>query len=143
MTGKLEHARLTYQRRERFMRRNHENAGIGRLPGGRRAGSALTSLCFAVMLGASSLGCSREDVESSPSSGNDAAENALIQAHLESHGYDTSTLQFESDTVTVEDDMLFSRAALLDEAQAEATGTVEKGYFLDGGKFVGNRVALS
>jgi hypothetical protein len=125
------------------MRRNHENAGMGRLPGGHRAGSALTSLCFAVMLGATTLGCSGEDVESSPGSGNDAAENELIQAHLETHGYDTSTLQFEGDTVRVEDDMLVSRAALLDEAQAEATGTVEKGYFLNGGKFVGKRIALS
>jgi len=96
-----------------------------------------------VLLGATAMGCSGEDVESSPGSGDDAAENALIQEHLESHGYDTSTLEFEGDTVRFEDDMLLSREVLLDEAQAEATGGVEKGYFLNGGKFVGKRIALS
>jgi hypothetical protein len=126
------------------MRTNHENAGIRRSPGARRAGSALISLSFAVTLGATTMGCSGESVsEEAPGSGNDAAENALIQSHLEAHGYDTSTLQFDGDTVRVEDDMLVSRAVLLDEAEAEATGTVEKGYFLNGGKFAGKRVALS
>jgi hypothetical protein len=92
------------------------------------------------MLGATTLGCSGDVTAVN---GQYEAENELIQDHLEIHGYDTSTLQFEGDTVRFEDDMLLSRATLLDEAQAEATGTIEKGYFLNGGKFAGKRIALS
>src|SRR5690349_20449435 len=122
------------------MQRNYARAGIWRLAGGQRAGAALTSLSLAVMLGATSTGCSGDFTSVN---GQYEAENGLIESHLADHGYDTSTLQFEGDTVRFEDDMLLSRTMLLDEAQAEAAGTVEKGYFLNGGKFAGKRVALS
>ena len=134
------------------MRSNHENAGMRRSPGERRAGAALISLSFAVALGATTIGCSgastSEEAESSglsrtAGSENDPAENALIQAHLEGQGYDTSTLRFDGGTVIVEDDMLMSRAALLREAEAEATGAVEKGYFIIGNLFAGKRIQLS
>ena len=112
------------------MRRIQENA---------RARSALVPLSLAAVLG---LGCSGEfpaaditsestpandAVESSPS--NDAAESALIEAYLAGRGFDTSNLQFEGDEVIVEGGMVVQRAVLLDVANAEASGVVEKGYF--------------
>ena len=104
---------------------------------------ALMSLSFAVTLGATALGCSGEDISTIANS-NDPAENALISSHLEAHGYDTSSVQFAGDTVIVEDDMLMSRAVLLGEAEAEASGVVEKGYFISPGPlFAGKRIALS
>jgi hypothetical protein len=135
------------------MRRNHENPGI-RCPQGSRALSALLSLSFAVTLG---VGCSGEGTaesndttEGAPSNNaaeeaqsNDAAEDALIQSHLEGRGYDTRTLQFRGDKVIVEDDMVMSRAVLLDEAEAEATGVVEKGYFRSTTLFGGKRIQVS
>ena len=131
------------------MRRNQESADICREPGEHRALSALISLSFAVTLGATSVGCSEENIyegadsSRTPASEHDAAEDALIQAHLEDQGYDTSTLRFEGDAVVVEDDMLMSRPVLLREAEAAASGVVDKGYFIVGPLFAGKRVALS
>jgi hypothetical protein len=133
------------------MRRNHENARIDCSQGGHRRLSALISLSWAVTLGAASSGCSGEftseplgsnhAAEEAPS--NEAADNALIESHLQTQGYDTSHVQFQGDTVIVEDDMLMSRALLLDAAEAEAAGDVEKGYFLFGPLFAGKRINLS
>lgn len=105
-----------------------------------RNNHTLISLSFAVALGA--LGCSGEDI-STIAGPNDPAEDALISSHLEAHGFDTSTLLFEGDTVVVEDDMLMSRAVLLDQAEAEASGFVEKGYIITGPLFAGKRIGLS
>src|SRR5688572_30236593 len=129
------------------MQKNHESAG---------AWSALVSLSLAAALG---LGCSGEfpsaevtsettpltdASESAPS--NDAAENALIESYLANRGFDTSNLQFEGDEVIVEGGMAVQRAVLLDAADAEASGVVEKGYFRDGAGgavFSGKSIKLS
>jgi hypothetical protein len=94
------------------------------------------------------FGCSGEfpsgEVSSESAPADDPADNALIESHLEGHGYDTSTLQFQGDTVLVEDDMEMSREVLLDAAKAEADGDVEKGYFYSTGTlFAGKRIQLS
>jgi len=133
------------------MRRNHEKAGIRCSQDKRRALSALISLSVVVTLGATSVGCSGEAVSEEAESSdtrasaiaNDPAENARIQSQLEARGYDTSTLQFQSDSVIVEDDMVMSRAQLLAEAEAEATGVVEKGYFSGTTTFSGKSINLS
>jgi hypothetical protein len=140
------------------MRKNHENASIHRSQGRHRAWSALISLSLAAAMGVSAVGCSGQGVSEEAAS-NDAAarreralepepndavsEDALIKSHLQARGYDTSTLQFQGDTVIVEDDMAMSRAVLLDEAEAAATGVVEKGYFHTTGLFSGDRIQLS
>jgi hypothetical protein len=124
-----------------------ENASLRRWRDGHRASSALISLSFAAMLGVPAAGCSGEgdfgEGVSKTAESNEAAENALIEAHLQTRGYDTSTLQFGRDTVVVEDDMVMSRAVLLDDAEAEASGVVDKGYFHTTGLFSGKRIALS
>lgn len=127
------------------MEKKHDNAHDCRSPGKHRTVSTLIALSLAVTLGAT-IGCSGEDAfqsAESPASERDAAENAVIQAHLEDQGYDTNTLRFDGDAVVVEDDMLMSRAALLEEAEAAASGVVDKGYFITGPLFAGKRVALS
>jgi hypothetical protein len=113
------------------MRRNHENA---------RAWSVLVPLSLAAALG---LGCSGEfPSESAPAT--DAADNELIESYLARHGYDTSDLQFGSDLVVVEGDMGMARADLLEAAEAEASGVVEKGYFIPTNRlFAGNKIRLS
>jgi hypothetical protein len=121
------------------MRKNHGNPGIHAPQGSHRALSALISLSLAVTLG---VGCSGEGITEEAQS-SDAAENALIQSHLEGRGYDTSTLQFEGEKVIVEHDMVMSRALLLAQAEAAATGLVEKGYFKGTTRFSGKRIALS
>jgi hypothetical protein len=110
--------------------------------------SVLISLSLVGTLG--TLGCSGEDISTIGNS-TDPAEDALISSHLEALGYDTSSLQFSGNTVIVEDDMVMSRAVLLGEAEAEASGVVEKGYFiadqnhtsLPGPLFAGKRIQLS
>lgn len=99
-------------------------------------------LSAAATLGAAAIGCSGE-FPSENAESNGAAEDALIEAHLEERGYDTSTLQFQGEAVVVEDDMLMSRSVLLEEAEAAATGVVDKGYFITGPLFAGKRVQLS
>ena len=124
------------------MRKNKMNASSHRssTSGG---WSALITLSLAGSLGATSLGCSGEDLSTITAS-NDPAENALISSHLEAQGYDTSSLQFAGDTVIVEDDMVMSREVLLGEAEAEASGVVQKGYFISPGPlFAGKRIGLS
>jgi hypothetical protein len=128
------------------MQKHYETAGIRCAQGKPRALSALISMSFAVTLGATVVGCSGEgaSVEGvSETESNDAAEIALIESHLDGRGYDTSTLQFQGDTVMVEDDIEMSRAALLDAAEAEANGDVEKGYFNSAILFSGKRIQLS
>jgi hypothetical protein len=105
-----------------------------------RNNHALMLLSLAATLGA--LGCSGEDI-STIVGPHDPAEDALISSHLEAQGYDTRTLHFEGDAVVVEDDMVMSRGVLLGEAEAEASGVLEKGYFITGPLFAGKRVALS
>jgi len=141
------------------MRRNQENARIACAQGSHRAWSALISLSLAVTLGVTTLGCSGEfpsdevTSESTPSNdasesapSNDAAENALIESYLANRGFDTSNLQFEGDEVIVEGGMAVQRAVLLDAADAEASGVVEKGYFHGGAAgagFSGKSIKLS
>jgi hypothetical protein len=103
--------------------------------------SALIPLSLAATLGFTTLGCSG-DVTSV--NGQYEAENALIKSHLTDHGYETSDLLFSRDEVVVEGDMAMSRELLLDEAEAEASGVVEKGYRqVDNQGFVGKRIQLS
>jgi hypothetical protein len=133
------------------MRKDHENAAIRRSQDRHRTLSALISLSVAVTLGVTAIGCSGQGIseEAVPSDtqastiDDNPAENALIGAQLEARGYDTSTLQFQGDTVIVEDDIVMSRAVLLHEAEAEATGVVEKGYFLGTNTFSGKSINLS
>ena len=133
------------------MRKDHENAAIRRSQDRHRTLSALMSLSVAVTLGVTAIGCSGQGIseEAVPSDtqastiDDNPAENALIGAQLEARGYDTSTLQFQGDTVIVEDDIVMSRAVLLHEAEAEATGVVEKGYFLGTNTFSGKSINLS
>jgi hypothetical protein len=120
------------------MQKNHESAG---------AWSALVSLSLAAALG---LGCSGEfpsaEVTSETTPSNDAAEDALIESYLANRGFDTSNLQFEGDEVIVEGGMAVQRAVLLDAADAEASGVVEKGYFRGGAGgpvFSGKSIILS
>jgi hypothetical protein len=121
------------------MQKNHESA---------RACSALVPLTLAAALG---LGCSGEfpSAEVTPESApaNDAAENALIESYLAKRGFDTSNLQFEGDEVIVEGGMAVQRAVLLDVADAEPSGVVEKGYFHNPGSvgsgFSGKSIKLS
>ncbi|MET0413405.1 MAG: hypothetical protein ABW217_19005 [Polyangiaceae bacterium] len=130
------------------MRRNHENAGIRCSQARHRALSALITLSLAATLG---VGCSGEGIAeeagathpAEEAEANDPAENALIESHLQARGYDTSEVQFQGDSVIVEGDMQMSRALLLDEAEAEATGLVEKGYFHGTTLFAGKRIQLS
>lgn len=147
MTGKLERRRETHPRRERSMRKSHENAIIQRSQRRHRSLSTLISLSFAATLGGTTIGCSGEGVSGEDASeeaqSNDAAENALIEYHLGGRGYDTSTLQFQGDTIIVEGDIEMSRAELLDDAEAEATGVVEKGYSTGTRVFAGQRIQLS
>lgn len=131
------------------MQRNHD--GMCRSHARHRASSALTSLSLALLLGASAIGCSGESLSDEAGSSHaadeagaeDAAENALIESHLQTQGYDTSTLRFQGDMVIVEDDMLMSRALLLVEAETEANGLVEKGYSLNTPNFAGKKIQLS
>lgn len=115
-------------------------------PGRHRALSALISLSFAATMGITAPGCSGEDVSGedvSDGESSEAVENALIESHLQARGYNASTLQFEGDTVIVEHDMEMSRAVLLEEAEVEASGVVDKGYFHNSRLFSGRRVQLS
>lgn len=98
------------------------------------------------------IGCSGEVPAELPSESapakhaaeNGAAENELIESYLAGRGFDTSDLQFEGDEVIVEGDTGMLRAVLLDAAQAEASGVVEKGYFNPGNAlFSGKRITLS
>jgi hypothetical protein len=129
------------------MRRNQENASARGCRNMRRAGSALITLTLAATPGVTAAGCSGEDAFeealSRSAESNEAAENALIAAQLGARGYDTSSLQFGGDTVVVEGEMVMSRTALLDDAEAEATGVIDKGYFHTAGLFSGKRIALS
>jgi hypothetical protein len=132
------------------MVKNQENASSCCSQGRHRTLSALISLSLAGALGVTTIGCSGESIaevtteEATQGTGsNDAAENALIEAHLEGRGYDTSTVRFEGDAVVVEGDMVMSRDLLLEQAEAEATGVVEKGYFLGTTLFSGKRIQLS
>jgi len=137
------------------MRRNRKNARISCAQGS-RALSALIPLSLAAALG---LGCSGEfpsaeitsesapatdAAKNAPSDG--AAENARIESYLADRGFDTSNLQFEGDEVIVDGGMAVQRAVLLDAADAEASGEVEKGYFHNGAAgtlFSGKRIQLS
>lgn len=129
------------------MLKNHETVNARCLQGRHGALSALISLSFAVTLGGCSGENMLEDLGSSPGTEeadpSGRAENTLIESHLRALGYDTSELQFRDDAVIVEGDMAMSRALLLDEAQAEASGLVEKGYFKGTTLFAGKRIALS
>lgn len=129
------------------MRKDQENAGIRCSRGKHRTLSTLISLSFAATLGATTIGCSGEGASiegvSEAAESNDAAEIALIESHLEGRGYDTTNLQFEGDSVMVEGDIEMSRSVLLDMAEAEANGDVEKGYFLGTNLFSAARIQLS
>ena len=109
--------------------------------------SALIPLSLAVTLGVTPLGCSGEfPSDNAPlnEAANDAADNALIESHLAGRGYDTSNLEFEGDKVIVEGDMVMPREPLLAQAEAEASGVVEKGYFNPtNARFAGNQIRLA
>lgn len=125
------------------MRKDYENGRIRCSHGRQRALSALIPLSLAATLGVTTLGCSGEfPSEAAPST--DAAENELIESHLAGRGYDTSNLEFEGDEVIVEGDMVMPRERLLDAAEAEASGVVEKGYFNPtNSRFGGNKIRMA
>src|SRR5688572_5484506 len=92
---------------------------------------------------AAALGCSGE-FPSESAQATDAAENDLIESFLAGRGYDTSNLEFEDDNVVVEGDMVIPRVQLLEQAEAELSGVVEKGYFNPtNARFAGNQIRLA